>query len=180
MQVGVIEVGMGGRLDATNVWQGGISAITNVELDHMEHLGPTIGAIAIEKSHIIKRGDSRAITGARDEALEIITARARRVGVPLRVVQPWPVAGMDGDATRVRAPDGLELRLGLLGCHQAVNASVAAAVIDALDAAGIAKVSGAQLARGFCGGALAGPPGAGTPSRIDRSCCSTAPITRTA
>ncbi len=62
VQVGVIEVGMGGRLDATNVWQGGISAITNVELDHMEHLGPTIDAIAGEKSHIIKRGDSQAIT----------------------------------------------------------------------------------------------------------------------
>ena len=59
VEVGVIEVGLGGRLDATNVWQGGVSAITNVALDHMEYLGDTVEAIAREKAAIIKRGDSR-------------------------------------------------------------------------------------------------------------------------
>src|SRR5918998_689079 len=69
VQVAVIEVGLGGRLDATNVWQGGVTAITNVGLDHMEHLGPTVEAIAREKAAIIKRGDYAAVTGATDPAL---------------------------------------------------------------------------------------------------------------
>ncbi len=106
----------------------------------------------------------------------MIAARARRVGVPLRVVQPWPVAGVDGEGTCVRAPDGLELRLGLLGRHQAVNASVAPGVIDALAAANIAEVTGEQLARGFA--ARAGRAGWNwCASRTGRSCCSTAPTT---
>ncbi len=50
VDVAVVEVGLGGRLDATNVWQGGVSAITNVALDHMEYLGDTIEKIAIEKA----------------------------------------------------------------------------------------------------------------------------------
>ena len=85
VEVGVIEVGLGGRLDATNVWQGGVSAITNVALDHMEHLGNTVEAIAREKAAIIKRGDSHAVTGATEPALRVIRARSRRVGVRLDV-----------------------------------------------------------------------------------------------
>ena len=99
VEVGVIEVGLGGRLDATNVWQGGVSAITNVALDHMEYLGNTIEAIAREKAPIIKRGDHAAVTGAQPPALAVIKRRAARVGVPLRVVEPLPVLGMDLDGT---------------------------------------------------------------------------------
>ena len=57
VDVAVVEVGLGGRLDATNAWDGGVAAITNVALDHMEYLGDTIAAIAREKAAIIKRGD---------------------------------------------------------------------------------------------------------------------------
>ncbi|CAN5818034.1 hypothetical protein BH24CHL5_BH24CHL5_09370 [soil metagenome] len=102
VQVGVIEVGLGGRLDATNAWQGGVSAITNVALDHMEHLGPTIELIAREKSHIIKRGDVVALTGADQPGLGVIGRRARRVGVPVRVVAPLRVLGMDLGGLRAR------------------------------------------------------------------------------
>ncbi|CAN5591507.1 folylpolyglutamate synthase/dihydrofolate synthase family protein [soil metagenome] len=134
----VAEVGMGGRLDATNTWQGGVSAITNVALDHTEYLGPTTSDIAREKAQIIKRGDFVALTGADGDALRVISARARRAGVPLRVVEPLPVLGMDRRGLRVTGPAGDELRVGLLGAHQAANAALALAIVDALAEAGIA------------------------------------------
>jgi dihydrofolate synthase/folylpolyglutamate synthase len=132
VEVGVIEVGLGGRLDATNVWQGGVTAITNVALDHMEHLGNTVEAIAREKAAIIKRGDSAAITGATEPALGVIRSRARRVRVPLDVRQSFEVLSMDLSGTRVRA-DGREMTIGLLGRHQAANGSVALGILEALD-----------------------------------------------
>jgi dihydrofolate synthase/folylpolyglutamate synthase len=149
VEVGVIEVGLGGRLDATNVWQGGVSAITNVALDHMEHLGNTIEAIAREKAHIIKRGDRAAVTGAQPPALDVIRRRASRVGVPLRLVEPLPVLGMDLDGLRVLTPEGEEMRVGLLGRHQAGNAAVAIGILDALAEAGIARVDGERRDAAF-------------------------------
>lgn len=146
VQIGVIEVGLGGRLDATNAWQGGVSAITNVALDHMEHLGNTVEAIAKEKAAIIKRGDSAAITGATPPALGVIRGRARRVSVPLDVREPLEVVAMDLDGVRVREQD---LRIGLLGRHQAQNASVALGIIGALERANAAYAPPAQLERGF-------------------------------
>jgi dihydrofolate synthase/folylpolyglutamate synthase len=146
VQVGVVEVGLGGRLDATNVWQGGVSAITNVALDHMEHLGDTVEAIAREKAAIIKRGDSYAVTGATQPALGIIRARARRVAVPLDIREPLEVIGMDLHGVRVREH---ELLIGLLGRHQAANASVALGIIGALERADVAYAPPAQLERGF-------------------------------
>ena len=135
VEVGVIEVGLGGRLDATNAWQGGVTAITNVALDHMEYLGDTVEAIAREKAAIIKRGDSAAITGATDPALKVIRGRANRVHVPLDVRTP-------GDFDT-------KLKVGLLGRHQVANASVAVGIIDALNAAGIAHVPPEALGRGL-------------------------------
>jgi dihydrofolate synthase/folylpolyglutamate synthase len=146
VQVGVIEVGLGGRLDATNVWQGGVSAITNVALDHMEHLGNTVEAIAREKAAIIKGGDSEAVTGAIQPALRVIRARARRVGVALDLREPLEVVGMNLHGLRVREHD---LRIGLLGRHQAANASVALGIIGALERADVAYAPPAQLERGF-------------------------------
>jgi dihydrofolate synthase/folylpolyglutamate synthase len=146
VRVGVVEVGLGGRLDATNVWQGGVSAVTNVALDHMEHLGITVEAIAREKAAIIKSGDSEAVTGATQPALRVIRARARRVGVPLDLREPLHVSGMDLHGLRVSEHD---LRIGLLGRHQAANASVALGIIGALERADIAYAPPAQLERGF-------------------------------
>ena len=59
-----MEVGLGGRLDATHAWDGGVAVVTNVDLDHMDRLGDTIAKIAREKAAIIERGDL-AVTGAR-------------------------------------------------------------------------------------------------------------------
>ena len=149
VDVGVIEVGLGGRLDATNVWHGGVSAITNVALDHMEHLGNSVEAIAHEKAAIIKRGDFAAVTGATQPALGIIRGRARRVRVELEVRQPFEVLDLDLRGTRVRTPSGHELAVSLLGRHQAANAAVADAVVAALNDAGTTNVSGLAIERGF-------------------------------
>jgi dihydrofolate synthase/folylpolyglutamate synthase len=149
VRVAVIEVGIGGRLDATNVWQGGVSAITNVALDHMDVLGSTIEAIATEKAQIIKRGDSTAVTGAVEPALGIVRRRAGRVGVPLTVCAPFEVLDQDRYGVAVRAPNGSDLTVGLLGAHQAANAAVAWGILDGLRDAGIATVDDEQRSAGF-------------------------------
>ncbi len=149
VEVAVVEVGLGGRLDATNVWQGGVSAITNVALDHMEHLGDTVELIAREKAQIIKRGDHAAVTGASGPALSVIKRRASRVHVPLQVVEPLAVTGMDRQAVHVVGPDGAPMRIGLLGRHQAANAAVALGILEALAGAGIATVARDRLEAAF-------------------------------
>ena len=82
----MVEVGLGGRLDATHAWDGGVAVVTNIALDHMDRLGSTIEAIAKEKAAIIMRGDL-AVTGAWGPALEIVERRSRRVAAPLVVSQ---------------------------------------------------------------------------------------------
>jgi dihydrofolate synthase / folylpolyglutamate synthase len=148
VDVAIMEVGLGGRLDATNTWDGGVAAITNVGLDHQEHLGPTVEAIAREKAAIIKRGD-HAVTGATDPALAVISRRAARLHVPLQRVEALPVTGIGPDWLGVEAPRLGPLRLGLTGRHQAANAAVALGIIEALDAAGIARVDDDAIRRGF-------------------------------
>jgi dihydrofolate synthase/folylpolyglutamate synthase len=148
VDLAVVEVGLGGRLDATHAWDGGVAAITNVDLDHTEWLGPTVRSIAREKAAIIVRGD-RAVTGATGEALAVIRARARRVGVELVEAAPPPVLVMDRAGIVVGLPGLGEVRVGVLGRHQAANVAVADAVLDALEAAGIAAVPPAARRAGY-------------------------------
>jgi dihydrofolate synthase/folylpolyglutamate synthase len=155
IDVGVIEVGLGGRLDATNVWDGGVAAITNVDLDHMEWLGPTIPLIAREKAAIIKRGDL-AVTGADGEGLEVITAVAKRSGAPLTITAPLPVSRVDRLGTVVRDFALGELRVGLIGRHQAANAAVALGVLGAIERRKIAAVPGDAIRTGFADAAWPG------------------------
>jgi dihydrofolate synthase/folylpolyglutamate synthase len=140
VDLAVVEVGLGGRLDATHAWDGGVAAITNVDLDHMAQLGPTVPLIAREKAAIIERGDL-AVTGADGPALDVIRRRARRVGAPLTIVGPAPLLGWTRDAISVELPHLGPTEVGLRGRHQAANVAVADAVLDALTAAGIAAVS---------------------------------------
>ena len=83
LDVALVEVGLGGRLDATNAWDGGVAVLTNVGLDHTDRLGPTIAHIAREKAAIVKRGDV-AVTGADGEALAILRTAVRAAGRPPR------------------------------------------------------------------------------------------------
>ena len=144
----VMEVGLGGRLDASNTWDADVAAITSVGLDHEEYLGDTIALVAAEKAAIIKPG-GRAVTGATGEALEVIEARARDVGVPLLICPPLAVASMDLGGLVLRERRLGQLRLPLLGRHQAANAAVALGVVDRLAAAGVAQVTDAALVAGL-------------------------------
>jgi dihydrofolate synthase/folylpolyglutamate synthase len=139
VDVALVEVGLGGRLDATHAWDGGVAVVTNVELDHMDRLGPTIPAIAREKAAIIMRGDL-AVTGASGEGLEVIRRRARRLRVDLREVAPAEVLGVGRDGIEVNLPSLGRTFVGLRGRHQAANAAVADATLDALADAAIARV----------------------------------------
>jgi dihydrofolate synthase/folylpolyglutamate synthase len=139
LDLALVEVGLGGRLDATHAWDGGVAVVTNVDLDHTDRLGPTIAAIAREKAAIIERGDI-AVTGATGEALAIIVRRARRMAAPLTVVEPAMLLGWDRDGIDVQLPAIGPTRVGLRGRHQAANVAVADALLDALGEAGIATV----------------------------------------
>ena len=136
----VVEVGLGGRLDATNALDPGVAAITNVAHDHEKHLGRTLAAIGTEKAAIIKPG-SLAVTGATGRGLRPIIERAAAVGAPLRRAgagQPYRAivhhADWDGLLIDLEAPGRAvsSVAVGLLGSHQAANAAVALAVLDAL------------------------------------------------
>ena len=112
----VCEVGMGGRLDSTNVADLGGCAITNIALDHREWLGDTVEAIAAEKAGIVKAGDWAA-SAATDPARSIIAERARTVGAELESSRPagiggGPAAGGQGSRSRSRwaSPAGASLR----------------------------------------------------------------------
>jgi dihydrofolate synthase / folylpolyglutamate synthase len=148
VDLALVEVGLGGRLDATHAWDGGVAAVTNVDLDHMDRLGPTIAHIAREKAAIIERGD-RAVTGAVGEARAIVRRRAGRLGVPLTIVEPAPVIAVDRDGLVVELPRLGATRVGLRGRHQAANVAVADAVLDALADAGIADVPDGARRRGY-------------------------------
>ena len=146
--VALVEVGLGGRLDATHAWDGGVAVVTNVDLDHMAQLGDTIPKIAREKAAIIERGDL-AVTGARGDGLAVIRRRARRMGVPLTEVEPAPLLGWDRDGIEIDLPRLGRTRVGLRGRHQAGNAAIADATLDALEAAGIATVPDDARRRGY-------------------------------
>lgn len=140
VDLALVEVGMGGRLDATNVLDPGVAAITNVALDHERYLGHTLTAIGAEKAAIIKPGDL-AVTGASGRGLRPILDRCAELAVPLRRAgahQPYRAtlrdSGWDGLVVDARAGGRrlVDLRIGLLGGHQAANAAVALALLDAL------------------------------------------------
>lgn len=146
--VALVEVGLGGRLDATHAWDGGVAVVTNIGLDHMDRLGSTVTAIAREKAAIVMRGD-RAVTGATGDALAIIRRRCGRLDVPLTVAAPAPVLGWTRDALTVDLPRLGPTAIGLRGRHQAANAATADALLDALEAAGIAAVAPAARREGY-------------------------------
>ena len=132
LDVVVVEVGMGGRLDATNVVDPIITAITSVGMDHMDQLGGDLGSIAGEKAGIIKPGRP-VVTGAMDlEALRVIRAIAHDQGATfLAHEEAWRVElGRDGVFSWFfNGRNELGLRVGLVGDHQVLNAGVALTVL---------------------------------------------------
>jgi dihydrofolate synthase/folylpolyglutamate synthase len=153
-EVLVCEVGLGGRLDSTNVLDLGIAAVTNVALDHQDLLGATIPEIAREKAAIVKPGN-RAVTAASDPGLAAVRARAAEVGATLTVVgTDVPFTGQSAGMRGVLVDtmfDGrsLSLRAHLHGAFQVANIATAVAVCDVLRATGIAiDIDAGDVTRG--------------------------------
>jgi dihydrofolate synthase / folylpolyglutamate synthase len=151
----VVEVGLGGTWDATNVLQPLVAVLTNVGLDHTDVLGDTVEAIAQDKVGILKPG-AAAITGATQASvLAIVEARARAAGTPLwRLGQEIgvKVRSLGGDGARfdLTVPGATygDLAIGLLGRHQVDNAVLAAAAAVALGSRGF-PVSEAAIRGGL-------------------------------
>ncbi len=128
----VIEVGLGGRFDATNALTPRVAAVSRIGLDHVQLLGDTLGAIAREKAGIFKRGVPAVVASAQPpEAMAALRGEAARRGAPLSVAAPsW-----DGP-------------IALRGPHQRGNAALAAAALRLLDGAGV-RVGEEAIARGI-------------------------------
>lgn len=133
----VLEVGLGGRLDATTVHPNRqVLAFASIGLDHTEHLGPTISAIAAEKAGVL-RGAAIAISGPQPgEAAQVLTEQAQRIGCSLRWVSPLPAQQEGGP------------ELGLRGDLQRLNAAVAMGATEALGELGW-PIDAAAIAQGL-------------------------------
>ncbi|WP_114962191.1 bifunctional folylpolyglutamate synthase/dihydrofolate synthase [Tritonibacter mobilis] len=145
----LLEVGLGGRLDATNVITPEVSVITPISIDHEQFLGNTLAKIAGEKAGIIKRGVPVVVGPQPDEAMEVIEDTAMRLGAPLIAYgQHWHVHEERGRLVYQDERGLLDLPLpNLMGAHQIQNAGAALAVLRHLgadEAACEAAVVGAQ------------------------------------
>lgn len=131
----LLEVGLGGRLDATNVIdRPAATVITPVSLDHQQYLGETLAEIAAEKAGIVKRGVPCVVGPQDDAAARVIEARAARLGAPLMAHgQHWQIGEEHGRLVFRDEHGLLDLPSpGLIGGHQIANAGTALAVLRAL------------------------------------------------
>ncbi|MCM8791055.1 MAG: bifunctional folylpolyglutamate synthase/dihydrofolate synthase [Candidatus Omnitrophica bacterium] len=151
----VYEVGLGGRLDATNIIEPLVCAITPISYEHTHILGSTLAAIAAEKAGIIKEGCPCVSAPQEDEALGVIERICREKNSKLILVgrdiraksieskndyEIFSIEGLSGDYDRLISP--------LIGSHQVVNAAVAIGVIEALRLRGI-TISADAVRRGI-------------------------------
>ena len=139
----VLEVGLGGRLDSTNVVSPMATAITSIALDHEQYLGSTLAEIAFEKAGIIKPGVPVVIGDLAPDAAVVIERVARERGA---------------EVIRASAADAAPFTIGLRGRHQVANAAVAVRILEVLDARWL-SIPTRAIARG-----LAEP---GWPGRLD-------------
>ena len=153
VQVMVIEVGLGGRLDATNVVAPLACAIAPLSLEHTQHLGPTLTHIAREKAGIIKEGVPCVSAGQAREAALVLQAVADRAGARLwrpgrdyrfesRVAEPFCYAGPGEGAWQVHAEPSLP------GHHQRANAALACGLLEAASRRGL-PITADHAARGL-------------------------------
>ena len=139
----VMEVGLGGRLDSTNIVKPRVCAITSISLDHTATLGDTVAKIAFEKAGIIKEGVPVIVAPQTDEAMTVIADVARQRGAPLLSVaehSSWQKRRSDmcGQVfTLTSAERAYELETPLLGDYQMENAATAVAIAETLRKQGV-------------------------------------------
>ncbi|MFT4265503.1 MAG: folylpolyglutamate synthase/dihydrofolate synthase family protein [Nocardioides sp.] len=156
VDVAVVEVGMGGAWDATNVADGTVAVVTPIGLDHTQYLGTTTTAIAREKSGIIKPGATVVVAAQTPDVLEVLQERADEVGARLLLEgRDFGVlattAAVGGQVLSLKGVRGEydDLFLPLYGAHQAQNAAVALAAVEAFTGAadGTGALLGDELVR---------------------------------
>ena len=137
VEVSVIEVGLGGRLDATNVVTPFLTAITNVDLDHCDYLGSTLSEIALEKAGVIKSGVPLLTAEPDDRIRAVLSATCDSLGAPFIHVgsdleKMSVVVEADHTAFDVSTAEWgvLHIQTPLLGVHQAVNGALAMALLE--------------------------------------------------
>lgn len=153
----VIETGIGGRLDPTNVLMPAVSVITSIGLDHMRQLGGSIEQIALEKAGIVKPGVPVALYPQREAVAEGVIERAcQERGAPLFRAADLPLEILDVDARgarfRCEAPHigPIEASINLAGRHQVENAHLALAALALLKRRGW-PLTAEAIAKGFAG-----------------------------
>jgi dihydrofolate synthase / folylpolyglutamate synthase len=138
VDIAVLEVGLGGRLDATNVVQPIAAAITSIDFDHEQHLGNTLAAIAAEKAGVIRRGIPVVIGPVPSEAREVLVSMCELTGADVVEADAGvrvEAASADGRTSiRLATPmrDYGHVQLGLRGDHQVPNALVAVRLLEQL------------------------------------------------
>jgi dihydrofolate synthase / folylpolyglutamate synthase len=149
VDIGVIETGLGGRLDSTNVLTPEVTAITSISHDHMAQLGPTLRQIATEKAGIFKHGVPAVSVIQDPEAQAALTAVAEKVGAPLDYCGSTVEFSYRFESSRMLGPHNRvclttpnskfeHLAVPLIGEHQAINCGLALCIIDKLKTRGIA------------------------------------------
>ena len=132
----VLEVGLGGRLDATNVVDPELSVITPVDFDHEAFLGKSLESIAAEKAGILKAGVPAVFSRQRPEAERVLDLRAAELSIPVARTAGWAITDLELDArgSRFRLSGERELKIvcPLAGEHQVENAATAAVALTRL------------------------------------------------
>jgi len=166
VDIAVIETGLGGRLDSTNVIKPKVIGITSLSIDHQNLLGNTIDCIAKEKAGIFKRGVPAVTVQQEPSAMRVLRSQATAVKAPLSVTgsdidfsQRFETSREHGPHTRIclTTPTSKfeHLRVPLHGRHQAINCGLALAMLDKLKSAGY-KIDNDKAAEGLCKVSLAG------------------------
>jgi dihydrofolate synthase/folylpolyglutamate synthase len=154
VECAVLEVGMGGRLDATNAVDAAMGVVVTIDYDHVEHLGDTLERIAAEKAAIVKPGRPLVSGVVQDEARAVLRAAAERAGATLVEARQVAALSDSGDGrfeirTAERTYGGLTSPL--LGRHQRDNARVAIVALEALGAELGFTVDAARVREGLAG-----------------------------
>ncbi len=147
IDIGIIETGLGGRLDSTNVIQPKVVGITSLSIDHKQQLGNTLNLIAMEKAGVMKEGVPTVTVQQEPEAMGVLKAQAVAMKAPLSITGTdidfsyrFETSREHGPHTRIclSTPTSKfeHLRVPLYGRHQAINCGLALAILDKLKSAG--------------------------------------------
>lgn len=137
----ILETGMGGRLDSTNMIQApAVSVITGIGLEHTEYLGDTIGAIATEKAGILKSGTKAVLMEQDQQGLEVLIRRCEALGIPYRI---------SGSVDETGDYRGVHYQIGMPGSYQRKNAAAAIEAASLLKENGYLQITGKVVEEGL-------------------------------